>query len=49
MTREDLINFNINQKWALARISFCEQQKETIGRLSAVISDMPKREQKSRG
>lgn len=42
MTSKDLIEFNINQKWARARISFCEQQKETIGRLTAVLSDMPK-------
>ncbi len=43
MTSKELIEFNINQKWARARISFCEQQKETIGRLTAVLSDMPKR------
>lgn len=42
MTSKELIEFNINQKWARARISFCEQQKETIGRLTAVLSDMPK-------
>lgn len=42
MTSKELIEFNINQKWARARISFYEQQKETIGRLTAVLSDMPK-------
>jgi len=42
MTSKDLIDFSINQKWARARIIFCEQQKETIAKLSAVISDMPR-------
>ena len=42
MTREDLINFNISQQWRRARIEFCEKQIETVGRLTAVLSDMPK-------
>ena len=42
MTREDLIKFNINQRWIKARINFCENQIETIGRLNSVLSDMPK-------
>ena len=42
MTRDDLIRFNINQKWIKARINFCENQIETIGRLNSVLSDMPK-------
>lgn len=42
MNVKDLINFNINKRWTEARISFCEQQKETIGRLTAILSDMPK-------
>lgn len=47
MTSKDLIDFNINKKWVRARIHFIEEQKETIGRLTAVLSDMPKRKQKS--
>ena len=42
MTREDLINFNISQQWRKARIEFCEKQIETLGRLTTVLSDMPK-------
>lgn len=42
MTREDLIKFDINRKWRNARIKFCEEQKETINRLGAILSDMPK-------
>lgn len=42
MNREDLINFNISQQWRKARIQFCEKQIETLGRLTAVLSDMPK-------
>ena len=42
MTREDIIKFNINQKWIKARINFCENQIETIGRLNSVLTDMPK-------
>ena len=42
MTKEDLINFNINQQWRKARIEFCEKQIETLGRLTTVLSDMPK-------
>lgn len=42
MTRKDLINFNIHKKWTSARIKFYEEQKETINRLSSILSDMPK-------
>ena len=42
MTREDLFNFNISQQWRKARIRFFEEQIETINRLTAVLSDMPK-------
>lgn len=42
MTTEDLINFNITQKWTRARIKFLQEQIDTIGRLNSVISDMPK-------
>lgn len=47
MTREDLIEYNTNQKWRRAEITFYEQQKETINRITSVLSDMPKRKQKS--
>ena len=42
MTRDDLIKFNIYQKWAKARIKFFEDQIENVGRLTATLSDMPK-------
>ena len=42
MTREDLINFNINQQWRKARINFCEEQIKTINKLVSVLDDMPK-------
>lgn len=42
MTREDLKNFIINQKWTKARISFLEEQIQTLGRLNSILSDMPK-------
>ncbi len=40
--KEELINFNISQRWRRARISFFEEQIKTIGRLNSVLSDMPK-------
>lgn len=42
MNRDDLINFNITQRWTRARIKFLKEQIETIGRLNSVLSDMPK-------
>lgn len=42
MTREDLKNFNITQKWTKARVKFLQEQIETIGKLNSVLSDMPK-------
>lgn len=42
MNRQDLINFNISQKWKKARIEFYENQIETITRVVQVLSDMPK-------
>lgn len=42
MTRKELINFNISQRWTRARIKFLEEQIETINKLSAILSDMPK-------
>lgn len=42
MIKEELINFNITQKWTRARIKFLEEQIENVGRLNSVLSDMPK-------
>jgi len=42
MTRKELINFNISQRWTRARIKFLEEQIKTINKLSAILSDMPK-------
>ena len=42
MTREDLIKFKNSQMWIKARIGFCEEQIKSIGRLSSILSDMPK-------
>ena len=42
MNREDLIKFNIYRKWSKARIKFLEEQIETVGRITSVLSDMPK-------
>lgn len=42
MNKEELINFNISQRWRKARISFFEEQIKTIGRLNSILSDMPK-------
>lgn len=42
MSKEDLINFNISQRWTRARIKFLEEQIKTINKLNSVLSDMPK-------
>lgn len=42
MNRDDLIKFNIYKKWVKARIKFLEDQIETVGRITSVLSDMPK-------
>lgn len=42
MTRQDLIRFSISKRWTDARIKFLEEQIEMVGRLTAVLSDMPK-------
>lgn len=47
MTSKELIEFNNNQKWRRAEILFYEQQKDNINRITSVLSDMPKRKQKS--
>lgn len=42
MTREDLKDYNITQKWTEARICFLEEQIKNVGKLNSIISDMPK-------
>lgn len=42
MRSEDLIKFGIGQQWIKARISFCEEQIKSIGRLNSILSDVPK-------
>lgn len=39
---KELINFNISQRWAKARIKFFEEQIKNVNRLTSVLSDMPK-------
>ena len=42
MTSKDLIEYRNNQQWRKAEILFYEQQKDTINRITSVLSDMPK-------
>lgn len=42
MTREDLKNYKYNQIWIKDQTEYIEAQKETINRLTAILSDMPK-------
>lgn len=42
MTRNDLKDYNISQKWVNARICFLEEQIKNVGKLNSIISDMPK-------
>lgn len=43
MNREDLKNYKYNQIWIEDETNYVEEQKETINRLSSILSDMPKR------
>lgn len=45
MNREDLKNYKYNQIWIKDQTEYIESQKETINRLTAILSDMPKRKQ----
>ena len=47
MNREDLKNYKYNQIWIKDQTEYIESQKETINRLTAILSDMPKRKQTS--
>lgn len=41
--REDLKNYKYTKIWIKDRIEYIENQKETINKLSSILSDMPKR------
>lgn len=43
MNREDLKKYKYNQIWINDHIEYVEAQKETINRLTSILSDMPKR------
>ena len=43
--REDLKNYKYTKIWIKDRIEYIENQKETINKLSSILSDMPKRKQ----
>ena len=42
MNREELKNYKYNQIWIKDQTEYIETQKETINRLSSILSDMPK-------
>lgn len=42
MNREDLKDYRYNQIWIKDQTEYIETQKETINRLSSILSDMPK-------
>lgn len=42
MNREDLKNYKYNQIWIKDHIEYVEAQKQTINRLTSILSDMPK-------
>lgn len=48
MTREDLKDYKNNQKWIEGRLQYIEEYKTNITNITAVLSDMPKRKQRSR-
>ena len=43
MNRENLKNYKYNQIGIEDETNYVEEQKETINRLSSILSDMPKR------
>lgn len=42
MTREDLKDYKYNQIWIKDQTEYIEAQKETINKLTSILSDMPK-------
>ena len=47
MTREDLKNYKYNQEWIKGRLEYIEEYKTNIINITSVLSDMPKRKQRS--
>lgn len=43
MTRIDLKNYRNNQEWINGRLEYIQDYKSKINKLSATLSDMPKR------
>ena len=43
MNRDDLKNYKYNQIWIKDQTEYIQAQKETINRLTSILSDMPKR------
>ena len=48
MTREDLKDYKYNQNWINDRLEYIEEYKASLTKITTVLSDMPKRKQKSR-
>ena len=49
MTREDLKKYKYTQEWIKDRTEHIEEYKTSITNITTVLSDMPKRKQKSGG
>lgn len=47
MNKEDLKNYKYNQEWIKGRLEYIEEYKTSITNITSVISDMPKRKQRS--
>lgn len=47
MTREDLKDYRYNQEWIKGRLEYIEGYRTSINNITTVISDMPKRKQRS--
>lgn len=41
MDRKDLKNYRNNQEWIRSQMEYIEEQKETVSKLTATLSDMP--------
>lgn len=48
MTREDLKNYKYTQEWIKDRTEHIEEYKSSITNITSVLSDMPRRKQRSR-
>lgn len=47
MNKEDLKNYKYNQKWIKDRLEYIREYKTSITNITSVLSDMPKRKQRS--